>query len=132
MKAHELANKHDMMTQITKAHSASSEQHVDLTPSRVSRDTVDCQKLFYWLNEHHPFKQSDKRIKSLSTGVIGVGLNCLRAEGIGKLIQMKLDNIPLSEAKISRKEAVIGFNDKISSVNIDNKSVPFNPILLFT
>ena len=42
---HEFANIHDLMTQFTKTPTISSEQHVDLSPSRVSRDTVDSKKL---------------------------------------------------------------------------------------
>ena len=46
-------------------------------------------------------------------------------------MQKKMDNIPLSEAKGKRKDSVVGFNDKMSSVNVDDKSVAINPTLLF-
>ena len=65
-------------------------------------------------------------------GVIGDGLNCLQAEQIGREIHKKLDNVPLAKANIRRKDSVLGFNDKINSVNIENKAVSINPTLLFT
>ena len=104
---HEFANVHDMMTQITNTQTTSSEQHVDISPSQVSRDTVDCKKLYDWLTQHNPFTQTDNRLKSLSTGVIGVGLTCHKAEEIGNGIQERLDNVPLSEAKVRHKESVV-------------------------
>ena len=43
-------------------------------------------------------------LQSLGSGLIADGIvNCDRAEEIGKLIQKKLDNIPVSEAVIKRK-----------------------------
>ena len=98
--SHEFANIHDKMTQFTKTHISTSEQHVYLSPARVSRDTADCLKVYNWFHEHNPFTQSDERLKSLSMGVIGDGLNCLQAEQIGREIHKKLDNVPQAEAKI--------------------------------
>ena len=98
--SHEFAAIHDKMTQFTQTNNNTSEQHVDLSPARVCRDTSDCEKLYDWFSDHNPFTQSDKGLKSLSTGVIGVGLSCLKAEEIGMSIHEKLDNVPLAEAKI--------------------------------
>ena len=80
---------------------------MDISPSRTSRDESDCKKLYDWLSQHNPFSQTDDRLKSLSTGVVGVGLTCHKAEEIGLAIQNTLDNGPLSEAKVRRKESVI-------------------------
>ena len=68
----------------------------------------------------------------LSTGVIGDGLTCHKAEEIGLLIHEKLDTVSLSQAKIKRKDALVGFNQKISSVNVDDKPFSVNSTLLFT
>ncbi|KAE8745963.1 hypothetical protein FOCC_FOCC007324 [Frankliniella occidentalis] len=47
-----------------------SEQHVDLRESRVSRDQADRQRLVSWLEAHHPFDNSEG-IRCISTGVRG-------------------------------------------------------------
>ena len=59
-------------------------------------------------------------------------MTCHNAEIIGLEIQLKLDEVPLSEAKIKRKDSVRGFNDKLSTYSVNNKSVAINPTLLFT
>lgn len=42
--------------------SASSEQHVDLSKSRIQRDEKDIKKFIFWLHEHDPFKVSHSLI----------------------------------------------------------------------
>ncbi|KAE8745961.1 hypothetical protein FOCC_FOCC007322 [Frankliniella occidentalis] len=53
-----------------------SEQHVDLGKSRVSRDQADRQRLVSWLEAHNPFDNSEG-IRCISTGVRGIKeVNC--------------------------------------------------------
>ena len=131
--AHNFAGIHDLMTTFTKVKNSSSEQHVDMSDARISRDNADFKKLYDWLAERNPFSKSEKRLKSLSTGITGDSeLSCHKAEQIGASIQEKLDNIALSEAKIKRKDSIVGFNDKINSVKVGDKSMAINPTLLFT
>ena len=73
---HESAKIHDDVTSLTNTHISSSEQNVDLTPSRISRDTSYNNKMYDWLLQHNPFMQGDDRLKSPSTGVIGQNLTC--------------------------------------------------------
>ena len=121
------------MTKFTNVSKTSSDQHVDVTFARVSRDTTDCQKLYDLLVEHSPFITGEQPLMSLSTGIMDTGeMTCHNAEIIGLEIQLKLDEVPLSEAKIKQKDSVRGFNDKLSTYSVNNKSVAINPTPLFT
>lgn len=39
--------------------SATSEQHVEMKPSRITRDDEDVEKLSRWLSDHPPFPETD-------------------------------------------------------------------------
>ena len=131
--AHDLPAIHDTLTKFNNVSNTSSDHHVDVTFARVSRDTADCQKLYDWLIEHSPFITGEQPLMSLSTGVTDTGeMTCHNAEIIGLEIQLKLDEVPLSGAKIKQKDSVRGFNDKLSTYSVNNKSVAINPTLLFT
>lgn len=65
------------------ARSETSEQHVDMRPTRVVRDNMDIGKLREWFTEHPPFLNI-QAIVSLSTGITGHGeVNCHLAREIG-------------------------------------------------
>ena len=50
---------------------------------------------------------------------------------MGEKIQVNLDNVAISEAKIKRKDRITGLDMKVNSVLIDKKPVTVNPNLLF-
>ena len=52
--AHQLAAKHDSMTELTKVERASSQQHIDTSEARSSRDDSDFKKIHEWLMDHNP------------------------------------------------------------------------------
>ena len=107
--AHECASVHDAMTMLSKLQLTSSEQHVEMGPTRISRDIGDAQIVYEWLKSHNPFSGEDQRLRSISTGVIADEtsfINCDETEKIGQQIHEKLDGVPLSEAKIKRKDQI--------------------------
>ena len=69
--AHQCAAINESLTELTKVQKVSSEQHVELSQARRTRDDTDFTKLYEWLLNRNPFSMVDKRLKSLSTGVIG-------------------------------------------------------------
>ena len=89
---------HDAMLQLTGAAVKSSEQHQEMGTSRTKQDYQDCQKLLAWLTLRNPFLIPDKNLHSLSNGVVSIkskdGVNCERAEDVGRDIQATLDNTP--------------------------------------
>lgn len=52
------------------------EQHVDMRPTQIKRDTADVEKLNNWFSTHPPFPFTDK-ILSISSGIVGgPEINC--------------------------------------------------------
>ena len=131
--AHQSASIHEAMSNLTKAQHSSSDQHIDTSDARVARDDSDFNKLLDWLNDHNPFDRSEKRLKSLSTGIIAdKELSCEKAETVGNTIQEQLDNMKLCEVKIKRKDMVQCLDSNINKVTVDTKSVNINQTVLFT
>ena len=83
----------------------SSEQHNDMSDARRDRDTSDLDKVHTWFSNNNPFSKEDENLKSLSTGLVGgEELTFGIAETVGEAIHRKLDNVPMTEAKIKRTD----------------------------
>ena len=121
---HRTASVHDAMSNLTKAYRKTSEQHTDLSSSRVNRDDNDYKEVLSWFNEHDPFNQ-DQSLKSLSTGLVANEsdkINCDTAELVGNNIQQSLDNNSMNTAKIKRGEQVRTLQDLQPSVKLKNQT----------
>lgn len=58
---------------------STSEQHIDSTVSRITRDAADLDKLFEFFNRYNPFPQT-KNIMSIYSGIMGnSSINCHKA-----------------------------------------------------
>eukprot|EP00795_Rhopilema_esculentum_P012560 gene12560-3255_t len=78
-----------------------SEQHVQLGPSRVPPDNKDLTLIKEWFDLHNPFGEDGQHLKSLSTGLIADDrVNCDEAENVGRNIQNQLDNRNMEDASI--------------------------------
>ena len=100
---HRTASVHDVMSNLTKDYRKASEQHIDLSTSRVNRDDNDYKEVLSWFSEHDPFNQ-DQSLKSLSTGLVANEsnkINCDTAELVGYNIQQSLDNNTMNTGKIN-------------------------------
>ncbi|KAJ8668754.1 hypothetical protein QAD02_000013 [Eretmocerus hayati] len=106
----------------------SSEQHVEVSKSIMSRDDIEIKKFEYWLENHNPF-QPRSSLTSVSTGIIASGdINCHLAIETGTrsmetMVGKTLDNISLSkDHKVKpislAKEGLHVSNDAF--FNIDN------------
>lgn len=56
---HICADIHNAMTELTGASRQTSEQHVQLTSSRISRDNKDLATVKEWFDLHIPFNQHE-------------------------------------------------------------------------
>ena len=84
---HRCADIHSAMGELTGAYRNTSEQHADLSCSRILGDNNDLQTLKDWFDVHDPFDEDQPRLKSLSRSLIGNGaINCDEAEEIGRKI----------------------------------------------
>ena len=76
------------MGKYTVAYRNTSEEHFDLNCSHVVRDNNDLQTLKDWCHAQDPFGKDERRLKSLSSDLIGNdAINCDEAEEIGRKIQ---------------------------------------------
>lgn len=102
--------------------SATSEQHIDLSKSRIKRDDEDIEKFIFWLSEHDPFQPGVSLI-SLSTGIIGgPNINCHMAiekghQAMTLMVGKNLENVSLSHAY--KAKPLSAAKDGIHSSNED-------------
>ena len=125
---------HNAMTTITNSEHRTSEQLVDLGISRSHRDFRDLGKIQEWFNHHEPFNVSERKLRSLSSGLTTTdddGINCHNTEEVGRKIQEHLDNINVLEASIKKSEQVKSLDHLYPGIQVDKDKVHINPILLF-
>ena len=132
---HKCAAIHRSMTTLTGLNHDTSEQHVDLGTSRSNRDFHDLNNIQQWFDQHEPFDLTEKRLRSLSSGLIAADddcINCDKVEEIGARIQEQLDNLSIPDASIRRKDQIQALNHLYPAIQIDKQKVHFNPSILFT
>lgn len=110
----------------------SSEQHVDISDSRIKRDNDDIEKLVYWFEKHNPFP-FDKNLTSISTGVISdQSIDCHQAfekgmKGVDSMIGKNLQDISLGKLYKVKPMSLTSNGTHLhheDSINID-------PIIMF-
>ena len=131
--AHQSAAINESMSQLTKAQHSSSDQHIDISDARVSRDASDFKKVTEWLCHHNPFDREEKRLRSLANGkVVDDKLTCELPENVGQTIHRKIDNQSMCDVKIRRKESIVCMDSEQNKVNVEKSPVSMNPTVLFT
>ena len=122
--AHQSAAINESMSQLTKVQHSTSDQHVDVSDARISRDVFDFKKVNDWLCGHNPFDREEKRLRSLANGkVVDDVLTCESPENVGIIIQRKIDNQSMCDVKIGRKESVVCMDSETNKVNVDKSAV---------
>ena len=130
---HRCADIHNAMTELTGASRKTSEQHVQLTSSRITRDNKDLETMKEWFDLHIPFNQHEPNLKSLSSGLIADSkINWDNSESVGETIQSKLDNMIMEDISIKRKDQVKTFESLSPTTKIGDSNVHVNPLILFT
>ena len=130
---HRTADIHNAMSSLTGACRKTSEQHVNLSSSRMKRDAKDFALVKDWFDNHEPFDKSEPELKSLSSGMIaGPDINCDVAEDIGRAIQKKQDGVMFEEVKIRRKDKAKTFEDMLPAIKIGDSRVIISPTILFS
>ena len=73
-------------------------------------------------------------MRSISTGLTATEddkINCDNVEDIGRSIQLTLDNVCVESATIKKSDQVKTLDDLRPQINIDNKTVHVDPLILF-
>ncbi|KYM96907.1 hypothetical protein ALC62_12417 [Cyphomyrmex costatus] len=111
--------------------SETTEQHVDMRPTRVTRDNADVEKLSFWLDAHNPFPEGDN-LMSIGTGIIGNELiNCHRADEIGSQMMRNIEGKTFSSVSFKRKDKVQPLSIINSSITVESTQISIDPLLLF-
>ena len=83
---HHCASVHDAASSFTNLLLRTSEQHIDLSSSRIKRDNQDLEKLISWFDAHEPLDRHEPFLKSLATGITASSddnITCDDAENVG-------------------------------------------------
>ncbi|XP_031788953.1 uncharacterized protein LOC116417917 isoform X1 [Nasonia vitripennis] len=109
--------------------SNNSEQHVDLSKSRMKRDNNDIYEFVTWLQNHNPFNHLHVLV-SLSTGIIGgPNIDCHKAiekglQGMEDMVGKNADNISMSKIyKVNNLASAatgihLDYNHEVSTIDI--------------
>lgn len=108
-----------------------SEQHAEMTSSRINRDNGDVLKLMDWLCQHSPFPEV-KVLMSISTGIMGVEkINCHKSQEVCIDSMSKIVGENFYNVKFKRNDRVKSLGVMNVGVRIDDDIIPINPLLIF-
>lgn len=110
---------------------ATSEQHVDIRPRRISKDAKYLEKLCDFFQKHYPFPQTEK-IMSIYSGLIGGSeINCYNALDIGSKLQDETVGKDFGSVKYVKKNKVVSLRAANSAIKLNDEYIKINPLLLF-
>lgn len=97
----------------------------------------DCQKIYNFSEIRNPLNMKDESPFSLSSGIISVigkdSVNRDEEKNVGKQIQVPIDGLAFTDAKIKKEDKFIALDSFISKIDADDKnSAALNLTLLFT
>lgn len=117
---------------------ATTEQHVDTRPTRISRDNLDIKKIMHWFENHNPLPETEGII-SLSSGFKGDDkINCHEALEVGlrclhEMWETAENQSPktFQDVKYKKKNKVTSLQALVSTIRVADKIVTIDPTLLF-
>ncbi|XP_043285283.1 uncharacterized protein [Venturia canescens] len=128
----------ESITEFCNVFLASTEQHIDARPTRISRDNADVKKLTDWFDNHNPFPHMEGII-SLSSGLKGDSkINCHEALEIGLTClentwRITDDQCPktFKDIKFKKINKILSLKSLVSLVKVADRTVTIDPSLLF-
>ena len=118
------------MQELTGTYYASSDQHKDLTKTRMARDDTDLVEMLSFLRERSPFEDCTN-LRNIASGVnADLTVNAHMATEIGSSILAKMEGQDALKLSFSRKDQVRTMAAKYS-VCVDGDPVNVDPQLLF-
>lgn len=98
-----------------------SEQHKELSESRIERDNIDLKKLTDWVSDHSPFDANKSKLPALSSGLEATNnVNCHQSYETGCTIMEKHAGKTLVELKLKRSDGVIPVAHMNKTVEVGN------------
>ena len=113
--------------------SYSSEQHVEIRDSRMTRDLLDLTKFKSWISTHSPFEERpSEELISLHSGVIADNsVNCTEAKEIGQKSIQKIVGKSFADISFKRSEKVKNLSVMSKSMQLGSQTVAINSQMLF-
>ena len=116
-------------------HSASDDEHDELGRFRVARDCMDLKKIVEWFTVNNPFKASDGRLRSLSTGIACNNtdlIDCDTAEEVGDKILKAMDDKFYPDCRVKKVECAKTLASLSTKVEVADKKLPVDAAVLFS
>lgn len=111
--------------------SSSTEQHIDIRPSRIQRDNNDVVILSKWFSTYKPLAER-KELVSLGDGTVGLPeTNCQQARAIGLMSMEQMIGNTYGNVKFSRKNRVQPLSSVTSSIKVHDTTVTIDPALIY-
>ena len=133
---HKCSAVHDAMSEITDSKHKTSEQHIELGASRVSRDNSDLNKVISWLKNCNPSFPVDPNLRCLHTGMSSIKvhdiINCDNAEDVGRRIHEQIDEKNFNEVSFKRSDCIKTLASLQTRLVIQDTNVQIDPYGLFT
>ena len=124
------------MSEITDSKHETSEQHIELGKSRVSRDNIDLNKIITWLKNCNPFCPIDPNLRCLHTGMSSIKghdtINCDNAEDVGQRIHEQINEKNFNEISFKRSDCIKTLASLQKRLVVQDTSVQIDPNGLFT
>ncbi|CAG5075387.1 Protein of unknown function [Cotesia congregata] len=110
---------------------STSEQHIDLTNSRLKKDNNDLMLMYNWILAHKPFEHRES-LTSLSTGIVGgENINCHEALKLGTLSMGAMIGKNAQNVSMCFKYEVKPLSTAKAGIHADVKYANLNPMMLF-
>ncbi|KYN02063.1 hypothetical protein ALC62_07132 [Cyphomyrmex costatus] len=119
-----------------------SEQHVDSTESRITRDVSDLETILQFFGTYNPFPET-RNIMSIFSGIVSDlkegkkgneaknAINCHKAFEIGLASVKEMTGKNFGEVTFKRTNRVKALSSIHASIKVNDDLVPIDPLLLF-
>ena len=118
------------MQEFTEVTYATSDQHKEVSNSRIERDHNDSVKVAEYFLERFPFGQGRELININNGEVADSSTNVYQAEEVGKRMMKEIVSKSVFDYSFKKKDSVLTMSSK-SMVTVDNERYSVDPQLFF-
>ena len=108
-----------------------SEQHKEVSVTRIERDSKDRDVLISFLKERNPFVSDEQQLRNIETGVVAdTSVNVDRAKEIGDVIVRGMEGKNIIDYTFKRSSQVVTLGAK-NSLKVGGEEISIDPQILF-
>lgn len=125
------AEVNNALQEFTGVNYTTSDQHKDLSHSRLSKDLTDTRAMVAFLNERNPFEAGENSLHSIATGIVAkANVNIDDAKGVGDKILSKMAGERVLAYTFRKKDQAATMDTKFTMKTADG-DINIDPQLLF-